>query len=292
MPAGQLVDLRRSYIRRSKTPTMSLTNRFVGSIRLAKLPKIIKPDLNLPESQVPPVIEFELLPSAIKQWVNFSIQGRYTSNGNASTVANGKMPYMRRDPRQYNRGPTSAIPIPNPFLRHRIELDTELFLPGQKPETRVISPISRLLQKHYARKYPRHTLPPSTKNPLTNPPLIAKGDLLLRYSPDWTLFPQVKKGLYAGRVRLFKGHKRERIRHIRQEEMAERMEGMERRVEKWRAVSCPVLLREVSLDAEFDRTAQQRGKRQCLRCRGDYTFALHGLTVKSFTAPTLYHKVY
>ena len=250
---------------------MSLTNRFMGSLRLAKLPKIIKPDLNLPESEIPPIIDYHLLPSPIKQWIDFSIKGQYTSSGNASTVARGKMPYMMKDPASYYRKGTSPIKIPNPFLRHRMQLDTELFLHDQKPETTVISPISRQLQKYYARKYPRYILPPSTRNPLSNPPLIRKDDMLLRYSPNWTYFPQVKKGLYAGRVRLFKGHRRERIRHIRKQEIADRMEGMERRIEKWRTVSCRALSDGSRQDADShgDRTERRRRKMRYRKCRGD-----------------------
>ncbi|ORX39146.1 hypothetical protein BD324DRAFT_649235 [Kockovaella imperatae] len=143
---------------------------------------------------------------------------------------------MKKDAAYYESN--INIRVPNPFLRHRRQLETEKFGEDLRPESKVVSPIARRKQVRLVRKYPALLLPPSVRNPVTPPPIKMDieglGVRYIRYGPDWKLFPEIKKGMYAGRAIIFKGHKRERIREVRRQEIAERVAGMDERVRKWR----------------------------------------------------------
>lgn len=82
--------------------------------------------------------------------------------------------------------------------------------------------------------YPAHVLPPSPINPVDALP-VQWGSVEVKWVGEVT--PKEPKSIYANRNTLFKGHKRERERPIRQKEVADRMAGMGKRIAEWKAVS-------------------------------------------------------
>ena len=125
---------------------------------------------------------------------------------------------------------TSTQTIPNPFVGHRSVTAS--------PPRQHQPYITRRRQKILLQSYPPFTLPPSPTNPISDPPRIAWNDgereLELSWEGDWT--PKERKDIYASRRIKFKGTRAEREKPQRMKEIAERMAGMDKRIEEYRKV--------------------------------------------------------
>jgi hypothetical protein len=133
--------------------------------------------------------------------------------------------------------PSASYAIPNPFLLHKASTEASSSsspVPQHTPRA-----ISRRREKQLLEHYSGIVLPPSKLNPLSNAPTIRWNDGERDVTISWAgeVGDEAKKSLYGSRRRMFKGHKHERERPERERETKERMQGMDKRIKDWRAVS-------------------------------------------------------
>ena len=233
---------------------------------------------NIPPVTTPAVIpthvELNHLPKPIKLWVQHALRRRYSS----AMLSDSQTPVIETrtddlDPEASDtlqiEGSSSSfvippprLTIPNPFIRHRQRIITEDFSEDPKTRYRNFHPIKKREQKKMILRYPTYLLPPSQINPLDSHPSIRSmfqgREVEVEWGPDWRTQIKLPKGLYAGRAIIFKGHKRERDLPVRRQEIQERVDGMDRRIEKWRDVSAAAL--EVR-ERVADRTCRRSGGR-------------------------------
>jgi hypothetical protein len=138
------------------------------------------------------------------------------------------------------------IPVPNPFLRMRYVIENFAGLMNARPKFRDMRLVNRRHQMILLARNDPWTLPPSPYNPLSKVPRIqwVEKDRFEGAEIEWkgAWEEKVKKGIYNNRAVVFKGKRREREREEKAKEVAERMEGMEERIARWREVSLAVLV--------------------------------------------------
>lgn len=159
--------------------------------------------------------------------------------------------------------PSTSYSIPNPFLTHRAVATTEV---PEVSTSHQHTPraISRRREKQLLEHYPDFVLPPSKLNPLSTTPTIRWNDGQRDVEIVWTgeLGDLKPKSLYGSRKRMFKGHKHERERPERERETQERMQGMDKRINDWRSVSCTVCHRHPRVCADNVSLRQKQSRRQ------------------------------
>ena len=137
------------------------------------------------------------------------------------------------------------IPVPNPFLRMRYVIENFSGVMNARPKFKDMRLVNRRHQMLLLARNDPWTLPPSPYNPLSKTPRIqwVEKDRFEGAEVEWkgAWEEKVKKGIYNNRAVVFKGKKREREREEKAKEVAERMEGMEERIARWREVSTVLL---------------------------------------------------
>lgn len=194
----------------------------------------------------PKTISSKDLPSAIRYHLKIELlkHRRHTRTPwlDPRIAQNGAyLPGAKPIERLYDEGGREVIEVINPFLIARYPVENFHPYPQEKVKTRVHRPISRRDQSILTAQYPPHVLPPSHLNPIERPPLIRWegknfSGALIKWVGEWT--PKERKGIYHNRGIMFKGKRRERERLERDDEVAERVAGMDYRIDKWRKVSC------------------------------------------------------
>ncbi|ORY33126.1 hypothetical protein BCR39DRAFT_586684 [Naematelia encephala] len=191
------------------------------------------PTLSLPAAQTTSVttenedienkISFRALPIPIFKYIKRQLDKREE--------------WLETDPKNPNLR-HSEIPlitlVDNPFLMHRVHVSVESPLRNQPPKIKYRRVFSPRRQALMVKSYGRLVLPPSPKNQLANPPLVEWLDgRWIQWFGEFEK-PQ-RKGLYANRPVLFKGHIRERIKQARKDEIQARVDTMDERIARWKA---------------------------------------------------------
>jgi len=187
-------------------------------------------------SEIPETISSAQLPRAIFKYVHHKLRIRPSDAPADPTLPQIGAPEASASSSTGREG----LEIPNPFL-----LQKRPFLVDRVDGT--IAQFDRYKQhfpvrqqKKLLEKHSRYHLPPSSVNPIPSPPKVIwhqQGEHFGReisWEGVWGI--KEKKGVYARRKVMFKGHKRERDRPERDAQTDERVKDMPRRVEEWRSV--------------------------------------------------------
>ncbi|KAK8843976.1 hypothetical protein IAR55_006768 [Kwoniella newhampshirensis] len=128
-----------------------------------------------------------------------------------------------------------VVSLPNPFLLHRgaqradFESSDEARYNWRQPS------ISNRRQKQLLQYYSGADLPASKLNPqaLTREVQWTDGTII-RWEGEVKIKEEAKKGVHAGRKRMFKGHRDERDKPQKEADRQGRLDGMEKRIAEWK----------------------------------------------------------
>ncbi|WWD21369.1 hypothetical protein CI109_105854 [Kwoniella shandongensis] len=128
-----------------------------------------------------------------------------------------------------------VVSLSNPFLLHRgvQRADSES---SDEPRYHWRQPtISHRRQKQLLQYYSGVDLPASKLNPQGVAREVQWTDgTIVRWQGEVRVKEDAKKGVYAGRKRMFKGHRDERDKPQKEADRQTRLDGMEKRIAEWK----------------------------------------------------------
>ncbi|WRT69185.1 uncharacterized protein IL334_006169 [Kwoniella shivajii] len=139
----------------------------------------------------------------------------------------------------------SDVPLPNPFLVQKGNRRSDSEVTGEARYHWKRPIISNRRQKQLLQFYPAVDLPISDKSSASSSSssFLSSSSRPVKWDEgttvNWTGELKVKEeptknGVYAGRKRMFKGHKDERNREQKIADRQVRLDGMEKRIKEWR----------------------------------------------------------